>query len=401
MWCFARIHGLIVAILALLTVGVGDARATPQASHARIGDYPSKTRFVIDLSAPLAFTVFTLADPYRVVIDLPEVVWKLKPGIKSRGGVIADFRYGLFKPGKARVVLDLKAPARIAKAFLLDPVGSHPHRLVVDLKRTDRASFMRAMRANSARRKPRPARTRVTVRLRRRSSGRPVIAIDPGHGGVDPGTTGVSGVKEKRVVLAYARELRRQLKATGRYKVVMTRDRDVFVRLRARIERSRAAHASLFISLHADSIPNRLVRGGSVYTLSERASDSEAAALARKENKADVIAGVDLNGQSAEVANILIDLAQRETMNESAVFARRLTSELGKTTRLLRNTHRFAGFAVLKAPDVPSILVELGYLSNRHDERKLRRKKHRRRVSAAIVRAVNGYFARQQVFRRP
>jgi N-acetylmuramoyl-L-alanine amidase len=225
--------------------------------------------------------------------------------------------------------------------------------------------------------------------------------IDPGHGGVDPGAMSRSGVWEKNIVLAFARELRRGLLATGQFRVLMTRDRDVFVRLRNRIAIARRAGADLFISVHADSIRNSRVRGTSVYTLSERASDKEADTLAHKENKSDLIAGVDLKKQSDDVVNILIDLAQRETMNESAVFARKLVNELGKTRKMLRNTHRFAGFAVLKAPDIPSVLVELGYLSNRSDERLLTNPKKRRSLARAMARAVQEYFERQQALNRP
>ena len=228
-----------------------------------------------------------------------------------------------------------------------------------------------------------------------------LIMIDPGHGGVDPGAMSRSGVWEKNIVLAFVRELRRGLLATGQFRVLLTRDRDVFVRLRNRIAIARRAGADLFISVHADSIRNSRVRGTSVYTLSERASDKEAGTLAQKENKSDLIAGVDLKEQSDDVVNILIDLAQRETMNESAVFARKLVNELGKTRKMLRNTHRFAGFAVLKAPDIPSVLVELGYLSNRSDERMLTDPKKRRRMAAAMARAVREYFERQQALNKP
>jgi N-acetylmuramoyl-L-alanine amidase len=181
----------------------------------------------------------------------------------------------------------------------------------------------------------------------------------------------------------------------------MTREGDAFVRLRDRIAVARDADADIFLSLHADSIANRTVRGGSVYTLSEKASDAEAAALAAKENKADLIAGIDLNDQSREVVNILIDLAQRKTMNESVTFAKHLVQELGRSTRLLPRTHRFAGFAVLKAPDVPSALIELGYLSNRQDERMLNEARERSRISIAILRAVDTYFAKQHAQAKP
>ncbi|MEW5726345.1 MAG: N-acetylmuramoyl-L-alanine amidase, partial [Pseudomonadota bacterium] len=231
--------------------------------------------------------------------------------------------------------------------------------------------------------------------------GRPVVVIDPGHGGVDPGAIGVSGAYEKHITLAVARELKEQLEKTGRYKVHLTRDRDIFIRLRDRISIARQVGADLFISLHADAVQNPQIRGLSVYTLSQNASDSEAQALAEKENKADLIAGIDLSHESADVANILIDLAQRETMNRSAVFAGGLVDEMGRTTTLLGNTHRFAGFAVLKAPDVPSVLVELGYLSHAEEERSLRQAAYRQKMAKSITRSVDAYFLQGQKARRP
>ena len=219
--------------------------------------------------------------------------------------------------------------------------------------------------------------------------------LDPGHGGVDPGAVGVSGIYEKEVTLAMAREIKRQLETTGRFKVVMTRDDDVFVRLRDRIAKARTAEAELFVSIHADAMRNRETRGASIYTLSENASDDEAAALAARENRADIIAGVDLSHENKTVMNILIDLAQRETMNHSASFAHILVEELAREIQLVPlKPHRFAGFAVLKAPDVPSVLVELGYISNKADEQLLTRPHYRTKVAASLVRAIERYFAR-------
>jgi N-acetylmuramoyl-L-alanine amidase len=317
-------------------------------------------------------------------------------------------RFGLFRPGSSRVVLDSTGPVRVAKAFIIPPSGKNrSYRVVVDIAKTSRQAFLMSYK--------RPARKPVATTAAPRTSSVPVpfkrkparpdekklIVIDPGHGGVDPGAMSRSGVWEKHIVLAFARQLRQSLLASGKFRVRLTRDRDVFIRLRDRIAVARRAGADLFISVHADSIGNSKVRGTSVYTLSERASDKEAGALARKENKSDLIAGVDLDDQSNDVVNILIDLAQRETMNESAVFARKLVDELGKTRKLLRNTHRFAGFAVLKAPDIPSVLVELGYLSNRTDERMLRDPRKRKRMATAMSTAVERYFQRQQALNRP
>jgi N-acetylmuramoyl-L-alanine amidase len=222
------------------------------------------------------------------------------------------------------------------------------------------------------------------------------VVIDPGHGGVDPGAVGARGTMEKDIVLAMSRELQVVLERTGRYHVVLTRGDDSFMRLRERMAVARHAEADLFVSLHADAHKDLSLRGASVYTLSEQASDAEAEALAAKENKADLIAGVDLSEEAPEVTGILIDLAQRETMDLSSVFAQRLVIELGRATGLQRNTHRYAGFAVLKAPDVPSVLVELGYLSNPSEEDRLRTKRHRESLARAMERAIRRYFEWRQ-----
>jgi N-acetylmuramoyl-L-alanine amidase len=221
------------------------------------------------------------------------------------------------------------------------------------------------------------------------------VVIDPGHGGGDPGTIGVRGSHEKDITMIVGRELRRQLQASQRYDVIMTRERDEFVSLADRVQRARAGRGELFLSLHADAIHRPDVRGASVYTLSEKASDARAAALAAKENRADAIAGLDLSHQKPDIAAILVDLVQRETKNQSATFANILLPEMGRDVRLLDRSHRFAGFAVLKAPDIPSVLVEMGYLSNREDERLLNAAAHQARLAATLVRAIGRFFDSQ------
>lgn len=400
---------LLLSFLLVLPVSaaIAPAAAKPAVDSVRVGEYATKTRFVVDLSQSVPFKIFTLADPYRVVVDLPEVVWHLKPEEVSDGKRVTGYRFGLFQAGQSRIVIDTAKPVRVAKAFMLEPTGRRGHRLVIDLADENREAFMRALQSPGAApgqesaREDRAVEQDVAPVPPRKPNELPMIAIDPGHGGVDPGARGVSGTWEKDLTLLQARELRRQLLQHGRYRVVMTRNSDVFVRLRERIAIAQRAGADIFISLHADSIANGSVRGGAVYTLSEQASDREAAALAAKENKADIIAGIDLNDQSRTVAKILIDLRQRLTKNESVTFAKALVNQLDDSMRLLRNNHRFAGFAVLKAPDIPSVLIELGYLSNRIDERLLRRSRHRTKVASAIVKAIDGYFARQQALHQP
>lgn len=227
-------------------------------------------------------------------------------------------------------------------------------------------------------------------------SAKHVIVIDAGHGGQDPGTSGYGGIKEKQITLKYALALREALVARGKYKVVMTRSDDRYLFLRERVKIAREAGGELFISLHADSAPRKAARGLSVYTISEKASDKEAEALASKENKADIIGGMDLSDTSQDVADILIDLTERETRGKSAQFAKAVTQSLARDVKLLSNSHRFAGFAVLKAPDIPSILVELGFLSSKQEEKQLENDAHRKKVAQGLAKAVDTYFAKKK-----
>jgi N-acetylmuramoyl-L-alanine amidase len=234
----------------------------------------------------------------------------------------------------------------------------------------------------------------------RRPLGRPapLVMLDPGHGGVDPGCIGCTGTYEKTITLETVREFAAQLRASGRYRVAMTRDGDEFVPLAGRVARARTAGADLFLSIHADALPEEQMRGASIFTLSEKASDKEAAALAARENDADLIAGgtvagVDLSRHAPEVSDILYDLARRETNNESIKLARDLVADLGSRVRLLNHSHRSAGFAVLKAPDIPSALVEIGCLSNRTEEAHLQDPMYQRRIVAGLVQSVDDFFA--------
>lgn len=368
----------------------------------RIGQHPDKIRFVMDLSRALDFTIFSLADPYRIVIDLPEVSFgKDARPTRKMPQAIKGFRYGLFRPGTSRLVIDIGKPFSVASAFTLPAKGNYGPRIVIDLKPASRTAFLRESDASVAAfqakrqpqlRAPQQSLPPLLARPPRKPNEKVLVAIDPGHGGVDPGAIGVSGIYEKNIVLNAARILKSELERTGRYEVILTRDRDVFLRLRERIAIARRAGADLFLSLHADSINNPKLRGASVYTLSETASDKEAAQLARNENKSDIIAGMDFGTETPEVTSILIDLAQRETMNHSARFAGILVREMRGEVKLLKTPHRFAGFAVLKAPDIPSVLIELGFMSNNHDEKLLRSDAHLKRIAGSLRRSIDDYF---------
>jgi N-acetylmuramoyl-L-alanine amidase len=370
------------------------ANSFPVASDVRLGGDDKQTRLVVDFSQKVDLAAFTLADPYRVVIDLPQVVFKLPPKAGEGRGLIKAFRYGLIMQGGSRIVLDTKGPVRLDKAFTLAAADGQPARMVLDLVATDRESFLRNISLDShARRSPAIKQTEAVPA----ESGdpRPLIVIDPGHGGIDSGTKSSSGQDEKDVVLGFGQMLRDRLEKGGKYRVAMTRSDDTFVPLNERVRFARAHKASLFISIHADSVPRSegIATGASVYTLSDKASDAEAASLADAENKSDVIAGVDLSAEPDDVANILIDLAQRETKVFSVQFARTLIGEMKATTRLHAHPLKSAGFIVLKAPDVPSVLVELGYMSTKDDMAHLMSPSWRAHTADSLVQAVDTYFA--------
>ncbi len=392
-----RMTGVLTALaVALLCALAAPATAKPVVEDVRIGAHPEFTRFVLELDSAPAYRVFALAEPYRVVIDLPEIDWPPQASGQA-GGLIGDLRYGLFTPTTSRVVLDLTGPASLREVFVIPPRNGKGYRLVVDLARTDRASFLaRELDRSLVSEEELPlVRAALPSAPPVPSDPRPTVVIDAGHGGVDPGAIGVSGTYEKNLTLDYAEALRRKLEASGRYRVVMTREDDRFIPLRDRFRAAEQARGDLFISLHANTHPSGRIRGASVYTLSQNASDAEAAALAAKENKADALGGVELSPHSDTVSHILIDLMQTDTLNLSRSFANMLVDSLGERVKLLKNTHRSAGFAVLKSPSVPSVLVEIGYMSNAEEERQLRTEAHRRRVTDGLLASVERFFKLQ------
>ena len=402
-WRLAVVSGALVTGLA--AAGAGE-RATPAgppsnlaiATDARLGGDETRTRFILDVSQNINFTAFTLADPYRVVIDLPQVTFQFPPKTGEGGrGLVKAFRYGLVMPGGSRIVIDTKAPVRVEKTFVLDPIDNQPARLVLDLTPIDREAFMRALALDNRTRRPAEPKKTDREASPKAADERPLVMLDPGHGGIDNGTAAESGETEKSIVLDFANQLREKLEKTGKYRVAMTRSDDRFVALADRVRMARTQSAGLFISIHADALAKNEgeARGAAIYTLSETASDAEAARLAETENKADLIAGVDLSTEPNEVADILIDLAQRETKHFSAQFAKTLLGELKSSARLHKHPIKSAGFRVLTAPDVPSVLIELGYVTNPQDLRQLTSEPWRARATDSIVQAVSTFFTPQ------
>lgn len=380
----------------------------PIASDARLAGDAKQTRFVLDLDKTIKFRAFALADPYRVVVDISQVSFQLAAGTGTAGrGLIKAFRYGLVMPGGSRIVFDLTGPARIANSYVLDAANGQPPRLVLELEQVDRTTFVQSLAAEGrpelrpaiADAKDTAAAAEAAARPATPASGdlRPVVVIDPGHGGIDNGTQS-SGESEKNLVLGFALALRDRIEKKGKYRVVMTRTDDTFIPLADRVRIARNQSAALFVSIHADALPRSEgdAQGATIYTLSDRASDTEAERLAEAENKADAIGGVNLTEEPTEVADILIDLAQRETRTFSNRFARLLMGEMKKSTvRMYKHPLKSAGFKVLKAPDVPSVLIELGYVSNKGDLEHLVSENWRSRTVGSMAQAIDAFFAKR------
>jgi N-acetylmuramoyl-L-alanine amidase len=391
----------VLFALLLALVGLQEAHAGTRqtiAKDARLAGDRARTRFIADLSKKVELSIFALADPYRVIVDLPEVNFQMPLGLGTETrGLISGYRFGLFAPGKSRIVIDVNGPFLVDKAFVLDPRSDQPARLVVDLVPTDRATFLAKLRDASGTSTTSATPPPQAEPPAKPPNAKPVIILDPGHGGVDPGTSSGAGITEKEVVLAFAKTLEHKLEAKGQYEVYLTREDDRFLALRERVEFAQRKGANLFVSIHADSFPKQSAdaSGATVYTLSEHASDDEAKELAAKENFSDAIAGVELPSDSDEVvANILIDLAQRETQNRSLIFAKSIVGEMGRAdlhTKALKS----AGFRVLKAPDVPSVLLELGFLSNPDDEKQLTSDTWRGTMADKVAAAIDSYFAKR------
>jgi N-acetylmuramoyl-L-alanine amidase len=367
----------------------------PVASDVRVGGDDSQTRFVVDFSEKVDIRAFTLANPYRVVIDMPQVAFQLpaKAGQAGRG-LIKAFRYGLVMQGGSRMVIDLARPARIEKSFVLAAGNGQPARMVLDLVGVDRDSFMRTIALDN--RAPDVGASSPKGREAAATGDpRPLIVIDPGHGGIDAGTqAAASGVTEKSIVLEFGLLLRDTIQKAGKYRVLMTRSDDTYISLSERMNLARSRQAALLISIHADALArgDGDAQGATVYTLSDTASDAAAARLAESENRADVIAGMDLSAEPDDVADILIDLARRETKTFSMQFARGLVAEMRKATKLHKDPLKSAGFRVLRAPDVPSVLIELGFVSNRGDLKSLTSDAWRTRTAGSIAQAVDTFF---------
>ena len=427
----------LMALFAAVDAGAAEIK------RLRVGEHPAFTRLVFDLSGPTDYQIFALDGPNRVVVDLKAGGWR-DPKLEGKAKIVKGWRYGARGQGVLRAVFDMGRPAKVSKTFTLNAGDGKPHRLIVDLRPVAAKTFSKQVgrviaargkwsggqrvvsattsaaparkaapaaqapkpltTAKAAAQKPAaPARPPVQPQIRQASvaapfareprGDAPVIVLDPGHGGVDPGAVSPNGVYEKTITLAMAKELEAMLRQTGRYRVVLTRSTDKFIPLRERVAIARSAGASLFLSIHADSINTPNLKGFSVYTLSNKASDREAEMLAQRENKADLIGGVaETQFDDAQVTSILLDLSMRQTRKESLLLAGTIVDSLRSDVRLLNKPQRSAGFAVLKAPDVPSALLELGFISNSKEERLLMDPSHRQKLGRGLMRAIDRFF---------
>lgn len=392
----AVLCGLLLALLILLPLRASAASLEAKA-YKMAGD-ATHMRIIMQFDREPDPRWFLLRGPHRLVIDLPETNFSVDARELKARGLVAGVRFGNVGEGRSRLILSAKGPFAVERVEVLENEKSEGYRLVADIAASSERVFDQAL-AEQAQTTGSTQATKKADRLgqmaQRVAGKRFTIVIDPGHGGIDGGAEGVNGTVEKSVTLAFAAELKKKLEQTGPYNVFLTREKDEFLRLDERVRIARQHEADLFISIHADTIRLKGIRGATVYTVSDKASDAEAAALAVRENLSDQLAGIEIEEENHEVADILVDLIRRETHTFSIRFARSLVGELSTAVELINNPHRSAGFKVLRAPDVPSVLVELGYLSNAKDEAQLLdpdwRGKAAERISAAVA-----LFARQR-----
>jgi N-acetylmuramoyl-L-alanine amidase len=376
------------------------------------------TRVTLESGEPLKHSLLLLKNPERLALDLTDVdLFSVQQGLEGKVAPndphIANLRVGRFKPGIVRVVLDLKTEVK-PQIFTLPPIGNYGHRLVLDihplepfdpiltlLKKTEsdgqslaksqegasleeRAADPNRKQQKSTRERPSPAVNRLVT-----------IVIDPGHGGEDPGARGRRGTYEKKVTLTIARKLKALIDAEPHMRALLTRDGDFFLKLDERVEKARRVNADLFVSIHADSVKKPNVRGSSVFALSERGATSKTAQLvAERENTADLIGGVSLEGKDRYVKMTLADLSLTAQISDSLKLGRAVLGELGGVNPLHKQNVEQAGFAVLKAPDIPSILIETAFISNPDEERRLNDAAYQEKVARAILRGIKGYVAK-------
>jgi N-acetylmuramoyl-L-alanine amidase len=386
-----------------------DPTVLPVVLDARVTSTAERARLILDLSAKTEFAIATLDEPNRIAIDVRAggLEFAVPPDVAGTG-VVAAYTVEMAEGGRARTLLALSQPAQVQQAYVLEAVADQPARLVVDVILDTPENFAaRAAADRAASLALRGAVEPVTASIGtpdttapqttapdpgNAGTFRPLVVIDPGHGGVDNGASAGNGVHEKDIVLAFALDLQSALSATGKFDVALTREDDAYLTLDERVAIARQNKADLFISLHADSFQQPEIRGASIYTRDERATDILDKILADNENKTDIIAGFAVPEMQPAVVDILVDLMRRQMRRESFLAAQAIVKELEPSVSLRRFPVRQADFFVLQAPDVPSILVELGFLSNAADIANLQKSDWRDRVVGALSRGIDAYF---------
>lgn len=387
-----RLHIIAILVLSLLLSPVW-AFAETTVSKVRLGQHGEMTRVVLESNKMIRPDFFSLQSPPRFVLDFDRANFKanVDEAQLPEGSLVKGLREGLFKPYVTRMVVDLNKAA-VASVFNIPASKGKGHRLVIDLKPANAAQIAKQEIEAKKYFKSIKSEPEIHAVAEKKKDNEMVIVLDPGHGGVDPGAIGKKRTYEKNVVLQIAKKLRRELSQIEGVKVYLTRENDIFVPLQDRVRFAQRKNADLFVSIHADAHNNRRIKGGSVYVLSDKSSDKEAQRLARHANTGDLIAGVDMKSESKSVQNILIDLAQRETKNKSAMLAKDILNVMKQNVPVKRDEVAFAGFRVLKAPEIPSVLVEVTYISNVGEEKKLAQRDHQERLARSIADGVKNYI---------
>lgn len=390
----AAFAGLLIFISATGSSYASDGLAA--LTYQAAGD-ELRTRVVINFDREPDISTMLLDHPHRLVVDMPKTVFAFdKKSVESRG-LVDDVRYGMLDSERSRLIFSLKGPFAVERIDVIKNDNSPGYRLVADLVASSDRKFaedLRTQNATTASTESTPTRDRVVAATpdETNKTAKPfTVVIDPGHGGIDSGAESAGGIMEKNVTLLFAQQLRDELAKIPGMRIEMTRTDDTFLRLTERVRVARQYEADLFISLHADTINRGNIRGATVYTVSDKASDAESRAMADRENRADAVAGITFDGEAPEIADILMDLTRRETHNFSLRFAKNVVDSLRKEVNMINNPHRFAGFQVLRAPDVPSVLVEIGYLSNAEDEKLMLDPAWRAHVATRLATAVAAF----------
>ncbi len=390
---------LCLCLLNMSSTFAADRPDSPLAALTfRMAGDDLRTRIVVMFDQEPKVSTLLLGNPHRLVIDLPETRFGFDEKSLEARGLVSRVRYGLVGKGRSRLILTLRGPFNVENLRVLKNENALGYRLVADIVAASDREFAEKLKSQKevTGSTERTEHSAVNAGPSGDSARRPfTVMIDPGHGGIDSGAESLNGIKEKNLTLAFGKELRERLSREPGIKVLMTRDDDTFLRLSERVRLARQHDADLFISIHADTINQRDIRGATVYTISDKASDAVARAMAERENRSENLGGA-LPDEQPEVADILLDLTRRETHTFSLSFAEKIIAELQGQVNLINNPHRFAGFQVLRAPDIPSVLIEIGYLSNPDDEKLISNPEWRKKLADRIALAVRAFEAQKR-----